>query len=83
MLIKIILISFAFLRYQFYISIKIAIVKRQKTKKNFMLNEAAFQINDFKFNIKNTIFNQSVFTMNPCDVVQDFLDNYDWFIFCL
>lgn len=77
MLIKIILISFAFLRYQFYISIKIAIVKRQKTKKNFMLNEAAFQINDFKFNIKNTIFNQSVFTMNPCDVVQDFLDNYD------
>ena len=52
-------------------------IKRQKFKKNFLLNEAAFQKNDFNNIIKNKLFKQSVFYMNPCDVVQDFLDNYD------
>ena len=50
-------------------------MKQLKIKKNFMLIEAGYQKNDYNNYVKNKIFKQSVFYMNTCDVINDFLDN--------
>ena len=52
-------------------------MRRQKIKKIFILNNAAYQKKEFHNFVKNKLFKQSVFYMNPGDVVQDFLDNFD------
>ena len=52
-------------------------MKQLKIKKNLMLIEAGFQKNDFNNIVKNKFFKQSIFYMNTCDVVSDFLNNYD------
>ena len=52
-------------------------MKQLNIKKAIMINEAKYSKNDFNNKVKTKIFKQSNFYMSPCDVVQDFLDNYD------
>ena len=52
-------------------------MQRLKIKKTFILNNANYQKKEFNNIVKNKLFKQSVFYMNPGDVVQDFLDNFD------
>ena len=52
-------------------------MKQLAIKKNIIINEAKYKKNEFDNIVKNKIFKQSVFYMSPCDVVSDFLDNYD------
>ena len=52
-------------------------MKLLKIKKLCQINEAKMKISDFNDTIKNKIFRQSVYYMNPYDVAQDFLDNYN------
>ena len=51
--------------------------KQLSIKRAVMINEAKYSENEFNNIVRNKIFKQSVFYMSPCDVVQDFLDNYD------
>lgn len=52
-------------------------MQRLRIKKAFILNNATYQKKKFNNIVKNKLFKQSVFYMNPGDVVQDFLDNFD------
>ena len=52
-------------------------MRKINIKKKLLMNDAIFSKNDFNNKVKNKIFKQSVFYMNPIDVIQDFLDNYD------
>ena len=51
-------------------------MKQLKIKKLCKLNDAMIKKRRFNDTLKNNIFKQSVYYMNSCDVVQDFLDNY-------
>ena len=65
------------------ISLKIQMIghkyymQRLKIRKIYALNNAKYQKKEFNNMVKNKLFKQSVFYMNPGDVVQDFLDNFD------
>ena len=50
-------------------------MKQIKIGKLCKLNHAMIKKREFNNNIKNKIFKQSVYYMNSCDVVQDFLNN--------
>lgn len=52
-------------------------MKNINMKKRSLMNDAIYSKSDFNNRVKNKIFKQSVFYMNPIDVTQDFLDNYD------
>ena len=43
--------------------------------KTYMVNKAMIYKNDFKNKIKNKLFKQSIFYVQPSDVVKDFLEN--------
>ena len=50
-------------------------MKQLKMRKLCKLNDAMIKKRKFYNNLKNNIFRQSVYFMNSCDIVQDFLDN--------
>ena len=52
-------------------------MKQLKIKKLCKLNDAMIKKRRFNDTLKNSIFKQPVYYMNSCDVVQDFLDNYN------
>ena len=52
-------------------------MKQLKMRKLCKLNDAMIKKRKFYNNLKNNIFRQSVYFMNSCDIVQDFLDNYN------
>lgn len=52
-------------------------MRKINIKKRILMNDAIYSKNDFNNKVKNKIFKQSVFYMNPIDVTQDFLDNYE------
>jgi len=52
-------------------------MRKINIKTRILMNDAIFSKNDFNNKVKNKIFKQSVFYMNPIDVTQDFLDNYN------
>ena len=52
-------------------------MKQMKIRKLCKLNDAKIKKSEFEKKIKNTIFKKSAFYMSSCDVVQDFLDNYN------
>ena len=52
-------------------------MKQMKIRKLCRLNDAKIKKSEFEKKIKNTIFKKSAFYMSSCDVVQDFLDNYN------
>jgi len=52
-------------------------MRKINIKTRILMNDAIFSKNDFNNKVKNKIFKQSAFYMNPIDVTQDFLDNYD------
>ena len=52
-------------------------MQKLKNKKINILNKTSYQKKEYNNIVKNNLFKQSVFYMNPGDVVQDFLDNFD------
>ena len=52
-------------------------MKQMKIRKLCKLNDAKIKKNEFEKKVKNTIFKKAAFYMSSCDVVQDFLDNYN------
>lgn len=50
-------------------------MKKLKSRKLLMLNEARGKQNEFKNIVKNKLFKQTIYYMNPCDAVQDFLND--------
>ena len=52
-------------------------IREFKIKKRKMINDSKYYKNDFNNIVKNKVFKQSVFYMNPIDVVQDFLNDND------
>jgi len=52
-------------------------MRKINIKKRILINDSIYSKNDFNNKVKNKIFKQSVFYMNPIDVTQDFLDNYE------
>ena len=52
-------------------------MKQLKMRKLCKLNDAMIKKRKFNNNVKNHIFRQSAHYMNSCDIVQDFLDNYN------
>ena len=52
-------------------------MKQMKIRKLCKLNDAKIKKSEFEKKVKNTIFKKAVFYMSSCDVVQDFLDNYN------
>ena len=52
-------------------------MKQLNINKYIMINESTFQKNEVKNMIKDKLFKQSIFHMNPVDVVQDLLDNWE------
>lgn len=47
-------------------------MRKINIKKRILMNDAIYSKNDFNNKVKNKIFKQSVFYMNPIDVTQDF-----------
>ena len=52
-------------------------MKQMKIRKLCKLNDAKIKKSEFEKKVKNTIFKKAAFYMSSCDVVQDFLDNYN------
>ena len=52
-------------------------MKQIKIGKLCKLNNAMIKKRDFNNSVKNKIFKQSIYYMSSCDIVQDFLDNYN------
>ena len=52
-------------------------MKQLKIKKLCKINEAKMKMSEFNNVVKNKIFRNPVYYMNPCDVVQDFLENFN------
>ena len=50
-------------------------MKKLKIQKAIILNDAINKKHEFNNIVKNKIFKQSIYYMNPCDVVQDFLND--------
>ena len=50
-------------------------MKKLKIQKAIILNDAINKKHEFNNIVKNKIFKQSIYFMNPCDVVQDFLND--------
>ena len=52
-------------------------MRNLNVRKNLMIHEAHFKKNEVKNMISDKIFKHSIFYMNPVDIVQDFLDNWE------
>ena len=52
-------------------------MKQMKIRKLCKLNDAKIKKSEFEKKVKNTIFKKAAFYMSSCDVVKDFLDNYN------